>query len=327
MFRKLLVMVGAAAFVLAQSTESEAGTTLKIGTLAPQGSPWASAFSTFASQVNSDTGGEVTLDFRFSYGDEVRMVGDIRSGQLDGAAITAVGLGQIYKDVLIFQLPGLFSNWGKLDAARNAMKGQLEAEFEKQGFKILGWGDVGAAKIMSMGFDIKRPSDLSGKGCYFLAGDPIGPVLFSKIGGVTPKQVSVPEILPGLNNGSINVLFAPPLAAEQLQWASKVDHINTMTAGFGIGAIVVSSTKHQSIPEQHRNTLASKGKETGDKLTQAIRNADAQAFARLKTRKTAYEPTDDEKKEWRKLMDDTRSQLRGSVFTASVFDQVVNLAK
>jgi len=324
MFKKASVVLGAACLVLGLSATAEASTTIAIATLAPAGSPWATAFTQFADDVKNDTGGDVILDFRYGYADEAQMVGDIRSGQLQGGAVTATGLGQINKDVGIFQTPGLFANWGKLDAARDKMKSYFDGKFAEQGFTILGWGDVGAAKMMSVGFDIKVPNDLQGKGCYFLPGDPIGPTLFAKIGGITPKQASVAEILPGLANGTITVVDAPPLAAEQLQWAGKITNINTMTVGFGIGAIIVKTT---SIPADKLQILKDKGAETGKKLTASIRRADANAFARLKSRKTAYDPTDDEKTQWKNLMKDVRAQLRGSVFTASVFDQIVGYAK
>jgi TRAP-type C4-dicarboxylate transport system substrate-binding protein len=316
--------------VVALAGEAQAATTLKIGTLAPQDSPWGREFKKWASDVSTDTNGELTLDFQWNgqAGDEVLMVQKIRSGQLDGAAVTAVGLGQTgVTDVLAFQMPGLFANWGKLDNARNALKGDFDQQFLAKGFTVLGWGDVGAVKLMSVGFEIHHPPDLQGKACYFLAGDPIGPKLLGAIGNITPKQVTVNEILPNLANGSITVLQAPPLAAEQLQWASRVTNINTLTIGFGIGAIIVSSSRMQGLAQNLRDALANRGRESAERLTHSIRNLDAQSFARLKAGKTAYDPTDAEKSEWRDLFSRVRGQLRGAVFTPELFDKVTQLAQ
>jgi len=333
MLRKLATAF-AAAFALATvsfgAADADAATTLKFGTLAPGDSAWGKEFKKWAKDVSDDTNGELILDFQWNgqAGDEVLMVQKIRSGQLDGAAVTAIGLAQTgVTDVLLFQMPGLFSNWGKLDAARNAMKGDFDQQFQSKGFTILGWGDVGAAKTMSIGFEVHHPADLQGKGCYFLAGDPIGPKLFAAIGGINAKQVTVPEILPNLTNGSIQVLTVPPIAAEQLQWASRVTHINTMTTGFGIGAIIVSTPKVAGLPDNLKNVLNGRGAEAADRLTKSIRNIDAQAFARLKSSKSAYEPSDPEKQEWRDLFAKVRGQLRGSVFTPGVYDKVVGLAQ
>lgn len=330
MLRKWMAVFVAMVAMMGVAGAASAETVLKIGTLAPQDSPWGKEFKTWRDHVDKDTNGELKLDFIWNGqgGDEVLMIQKMRSGQLDGAAVTAVGLSQTgVTDVLAFQLPGLFSNWGKLDAARNAMKDEFSRQFEGKGFTILGWGDVGAAKLMSVGFEVHHPKDLQGKGNYFLAGDPIGPRIFAAIGGITPRQVTVPEILPGLTNGSISVLIAPPLAAEQLQWASRVTHINTITTGFGIGAIVMSSSRLQSLPESLRAVMIKRGAESAESLTHSIRNRDAQSFARLKGSKTAYDLTEGEKKEWQDLFALVRQQLRGSVITPGVFDRVTQLAQ
>jgi TRAP-type C4-dicarboxylate transport system substrate-binding protein len=330
MFRKLLTAVATLALAMGIAASADAATVLKIGTLAPGDSAWGKEFKKWAKDVSDDTGGELTLDFQWNgqAGDEVLMVQKMRSGQLDGAAVTAVGLGQTgVTDVLLFQMPGLFPNWAKLDAARNAMRAEFDQAFQSKGFTVLGWGDVGAAKTMSIGFEIHHPADLQGKGCFFLAGDPIGPKLYAAIGGINAKQVTVPEILPGITNGSIQVLTVPPLAAEQLQWASRVTHINTMTTGFGIGAIIVSTSKLQSLAPNHVAALTTRGSETASRLTNSIRNLDAGAFARLKGSKAAYEPNDAEKQEWRDLFTKVRASMRGSVFTPAMFDRVVGLAQ
>jgi TRAP-type C4-dicarboxylate transport system substrate-binding protein len=241
--------------------------------------------------------------------------------------VTAVGVAQTGgTDALVFQMPGLFANWGKLDAARNAMKDDLNTQFQAKGFTVLGWGDVGAAKEMSVGFPVRGPNDLQGKGCFFLPGDPVVPKLFAAIGGITPRQVTVPEILPGLTSGAITVISTPPLAAEQLQWASRITHINTMTENFDIGAIIVSSPRLQGLPQNLHDAMDRRGHEAADRLTRSIRNLDAQAFARMKANKTVVEPTDAEKKQWADVFRSVREQLKGAVFTPAVYDRVVQLA-
>ncbi len=330
MLTKLFTAVAAAAVAVFASHHADAATTVKIGTLVPADSAWGKEFKRWGKDVSDDTGGELQLDFQWNgqAGDEVLMVQKMRAGQLDAAAITSVGLAQTgVTDVLAFQMPGLFSNWGKLDAARNAMKAEFDHMFQAKGFAILGWGDVGAAKTLSVGCQIHHPADLQGKGNYFLAGDPIEPKVFNVIGGITAKQVTVPEILPNLTNGSIQVLTVPPLAAEQLQWASRVTDVNTMTAGFIIGAIVASTPRLQGLPDNLRNALNARAAEMAERLTKSIRNLDAQAFARLKASKTAYEPNDAEKAEWKDVFAKVRASLRGTVFSPEVFDKIVSLAQ
>jgi TRAP-type C4-dicarboxylate transport system substrate-binding protein len=330
MFRKLVTTLGAVATVMAIAGGAEAATTLKIGSLAPADSPWGKGFKRWAADVAAATNGELQLDFQWNgqAGDEVLMVQKIRSGQLDGAAVTAIGLAQTgVTDVLIFQLPGLFTNWGKLDLARNAMKDEFGKMFEAKGFTILGWGDVGAAKTMTVGFEVHRPSDLQGKGVFAISGDPVQPKIYSAIGGITPRVLSVAEILPNLASGAINVLTVPPLAAEQLQWASRITHISTQTLAFAIGAFIMSSSRLQSLPAPLRDTLLAKAREMSDSATVTIRNADAQAYARMKASKISYDPTEGDRKEWTDVFVRVAKSLRGSVFNPAIFDKVVQIAQ
>src|SRR5438270_13724135 len=72
---------------------------LKFGTLAPPESPWGRVFKLWARATDERSHSAVQIQFFWNgtQGDEGAMVGKIRTGQLDGAAISALGLGQIYK--------------------------------------------------------------------------------------------------------------------------------------------------------------------------------------------------------------------------------------
>ncbi len=316
-------------FVLSLSGAAHATTVVKIGTLAPADSLWAREFKKLAAAIASDTNGELQLDFQWNgqAGDEALMVQKIRTGQLDAAAVTSLGLAQTgVQDILLFDMPGLFTSWEKLDAARDALKDDFDHLFEAKGFTVLGWGDIGALKTMTVGFEVHHPTDLRGKGVFFLQGDAIQPRVYAAIGGITPRQLSLAEILPNLQGGTINVLVAPPLAAEQLQWTSRITHISTETLAFGIGAFIASSSRLQSLPANLREVMERRGRESSDRLNHMVRNLDAQAYARLKSTRVTYSPSDADRNEWKDLFIKVATQLRGSVFTPAMFDRVVQLA-
>jgi TRAP-type C4-dicarboxylate transport system substrate-binding protein len=312
------------------SREARADDTLNVGTLAPESSPWGQVFKVWARKVEQNSNGSLHLQWSWggTAGDENTMVNSMKSNQLDGAAITAVGLGTIYPDVLTFQLPGLFPSWDKLTSARTAMKGKLESGFDAAGFKILGWGDVGAGKIMGNGVQIKGPHDLEGKKVFYINGDSIGPELWRHVNNVAPKPLSVPEIFPNLSQGNINVINAPPLAAEQLQWSSKITDINTLTTGYGIGALVFTKARYEGLAADVKQILADTGADAATRLTTRIRALDNAAFAHMKNTKTAYDPTPAEVADWNALFQQVHTGLRGGAngFSPDVFDQVHQLA-
>jgi len=314
---------------------------LKIGTLAPAESPWGQVFKTWQRAVRertklpagqkSESGHAYALDLAFFWngqqGDEAGMVAKMKSGQLDGAAITAVGLAQIHPPVLVLQLPGLFNTWEKLDRAREAMKGDFEKAFEQAGFLLPGWGDVGMGHVMSKGFPINGPADIRGKKPYVWREDPIIPSVLQVIGNVTPVPLGVPEVLPNLNTGAVNVITAPALAAEQLQWASRLDHINVGPVAAGIGALVFTRDKLENLPADVRAVLVETGKVAAAALTARIRNEDAAAFERLKGKMTVTTSTDAEVAEWKDIWKKARARLAQGTFSKELVEKAESLAR
>jgi TRAP-type C4-dicarboxylate transport system substrate-binding protein len=329
MFCKFVTVLAAIACVTSVAGGALGATTFKIGTLAPPDSPWGREFKRWAKDVSDDTNGELRLDFQWNgqAGDEVLMIQKMRTGQIDGAAVSALGLAQTgVTDVLIFNAPGIFTSWAQLDTVRDAMKDDLSRQFEAKGFTVLGWGDAGAAKMMTVGFEVHKPTDLQGKGVFFSTGDPIQPKFYTTIGGITPKLLTVNEILPGLASGAIDVLTVPPLVAEALQWASRITHIGTQTFSFYIGGLVVSSPRLQALAPNLRDSMARRAAEMSERLTRSIRTLDAKAYARLKASKSTYETSEPDRRAWADLFENVDRQLRGTIVTPAFFDRVMQLA-
>ena len=94
MLRRLVLMLAVFALVSGLSATASAGTVLKVGTLAPKESPWGKVFTVWQKGFKERTKGAAEIPFFFNgtQGDERAMVGKIRTGQLDGAAVNAVGL-------------------------------------------------------------------------------------------------------------------------------------------------------------------------------------------------------------------------------------------
>lgn len=343
MLRKVLAALIAAIVSTSGWTRADGKRTesVKIGTLAPAESPWGQVFKTWQRALRERTklpenqktpeGKPYALDLSFFWngqqGDEGAMVTKMKSGQLDGAAITAVGLGQIHPPILILQLPGLFTSWEKLDRAREALRGDFEHALDAAGFSLPGWGDIGLSRRLSNGFAVARPADLRGKRPYVWREDPIMPAMLQVIGGVTPVPLGVPEVLPNLNTGAIDVITAPALAAEQLQWASRLDTINTQVVAASIGALVFSKARLDRLPADLRALLLETGKVAGIALTTRIRNEDAAAFARLKTKMTVSTSSEAELAEWAEVWKQTRARLAQGTFPKELVEKAESLAR
>ena len=330
--QKKMAFLGALAFVAGFGFAREARAadeTIKVGTLAPKSSPWGKVFETWIKAVNEKSSGKLELQFFYNgqQGDEDGMVGKIKSGQLDGAAVTGVGLSKVYKPILALQMPGLFTSWTKLDKARDAMKTEFEKGAKDAGFFIGGWGDVGAARTLSKGFAVKVPDDMKGKKPYYIRADAIMPAVYSSIGGVSGVPLNVPEVLPNLNTGAINIIIAPCLAAEQLQWSGKLDNINDSAAAMAIGAIVFSQKRLDALPADLKTILTDTGKVAASALTTKIRSEDDAAFTRLKGKMTVTTPSADDKAKWEAIFKTARQKLSQGTFSSDLVTKLEGYAK
>jgi TRAP-type C4-dicarboxylate transport system substrate-binding protein len=328
MLRKLLLVFAIVVATLGMSRVASAEEEVKLGTLAPADSAWGKVFKAWAKAVDEESSSALKLTWYFNgtQGDEIAMVGKMRSKQIDGGAFTATGLGQIYPHIIALQMPGLFPTWAKLDAVREKTRGRFDKAFNDQGFVLLGTGDVGIAHIMSRGKAVRTPDDLKSLHPFYISGDSIGQKFLEIVGVPSPKALGVPAILPALASraeGATDVINAPCIAAEQLQWSPHVEFINTMPSGIGIGALIMNKDRYDALPADVRGILERTGKNAGKALTERIRGIDDQAFGRMKGNKTVVDPNDTEKNAWNEAFKKTRNALKAEgKIKGDVFDEV-----
>lgn len=315
--------------VLSPRSAHAADFTITLGTLAPKSSPWGRVLETWVKAVKEKSGGRMELQIFYngSQGDEAAMVAKMKAGSLDGGAISAVGLGKIHKPILALQIPGLFTSWPKLDAARDAFKGEFEKGISDAGFRSLGWCDLGTARAMSKGFGVPSPDSLKGKKPYLWRDDPVQTVLYQVIGGITPVPLNTPEVLPNLNTGAINALFAPSLTAEQLQWTGKLDTLGAEIAWLSVGGLVITSKKFEALPEELRTILTDTGKVAASALIKTTRSEDDAAFKRLSGKLKVVTLSDGDRAKWADLYKQLRVKLGQGTFDPGLIAKLEGMAK
>lgn len=310
---RLLIGLSALLFVTPAIADRE----IRIGTLAPKKSPWGKVFQVWQDAVAEQTDGALTLTFYWngSQGDDISMIDKIKAGsQLDGAAVSALGLARIWKPIVALQIPGLFRTQAALDRAREAIKPDIDAKFADAGFVLAGGGDVGIAHTMSKGFAVHTPDDLKGRHPLVWNEDVIGPAVFRTIGGITPTPMTVPAVLPALRTGTVDVLTAPALVATQLQWASQLDHIVDQAVGPTMGGLVMKKATLDALPPDHRKVLEDTGRVTSTALRERVRKADEAALESLKKKMTVVTQTPEDLQKWTEVITKSVEELGRGTF-------------
>jgi TRAP-type transport system periplasmic protein len=302
--------------------------TLKIGSLAPRESPWGQVLRAWVKAVKERTQGGVLIEvyWNATQGDEAAQMSKLKTGQLDGAVVTAVGLSVVDPTVNVLQVPGLYSGWAQLDTVRNALAPRFEANFDKQGFVLVGWGDVGLDRWMSKGFGLASPADFKGKRPWVWREEALLPAVY-QAATVVPVATGVPEVLPELSTGNVNAISISALGAEQLQWASRLDHVSSAIVAPNIGGLVFSKAKLDALPKEHRAIVLETGKLTCQALTTRIRTEDEKAFERLKGKMTVVTPTPEQAAQWKALYAEARARLAKGTLPAPLLQEVESLLK
>jgi TRAP-type C4-dicarboxylate transport system substrate-binding protein len=236
---------------------AQATQTFKIATLAPEGSAWMVAFHEWAKNLELHTQGKVRVKFFAggTAGDERDAVRKMRLGQLNGAAVTAIGLGLINSEVRVLELPMLINSYDELDYVRNKLDPELRKKFEDKGYVLLAWGDVGPVHIFS-NKPIRSKADLSQVKLWAWVDDALVRELFHQL-GVNGVPLGVPDVLPSLQTGLINACYGSPLSTLALQWYTKVKYMTSLHISQAIGATVITKKEWQKLtPEQQKIVMA-----------------------------------------------------------------------
>lgn len=307
--------------------EAHAVQTLRFATIAPKASTWGKVLSAWEKAVRERTQGEIDLTVFYNgvQGDERAFVSKMRVGQLDGASLSAVGLSNVYRDVMVLQLPGVTNSWPLADLVRTLLADPIEQGFRAQGFDVLSWGDIGLVYQMTKGVEVRNPLDLRGKRPMVFRNEPMAPLFFSLVGQVVPVPLDVTEVLPALRAGTVNVVGAPALVAEQLQWTPYLDHINDQVIVAAIGATLIRSDRLERIPGDLRSVLWDTQRRAAKVQADRIRSLDAEAKRRLMAKMTVVRPSDDDKVEWYRIFLKAVKRLRNGILSKELVDRVLEI--
>lgn len=308
-----------------KAVDAQSATELRIATVAPEGSPWMQVFRRWDQDLRERTGGRLGLTFYpgGSQGQEPEFIDKMNSGQLEGAAVTATGLGQIVRPVLVLTAPGIFEDYPQIDRARRRLSRRFEQQFQRNGYELLGWGDVGKARIFSK-HRIERPSDLRSRRPWAPRTDAVFSEFLSVV-GANPRRLGIPEVVGALRQGTVDTVPASALAAVSLQWYSQLRFFTQQNSGVLIGATIIKKDRFDALPDDQRTALSETGQRAHRLLQRLIRREDERSLATVRRRLTEVDGSAHEE-EWRTAAETTRNNLAGRLYPRALLDAVIRAA-
>ena len=335
--KNLIRFAGVAVFfsstaLMAQATApaavpAPAAKIIKIATLAPEGTTLYKGLLAMKNEVLAKTGGKV--DFQIYAGgvagDEKDVVRKMRIGQLQGGAMTGVGMGMIEPEIRVLEQPFLFKNYSQADAVYGALRSYFEGKFHEKGFELLGWAEVGFVKIFS-NKPITKKADLAGMKMWMWEGDPVSQAVYGAL-NVVPVPLAITDVMTSLATGLIDGCYAPELAAIAFQWHTKTKYMTDINLIDGTGGILVASQEWAKLSADEQKIVKGVIADQAQKLIAQTRIDNGQSKQVLQAAGIQIvQLTPEALAELEGISKGVSTSLVGKLYPQTLLDRVVQLA-
>ena len=284
--------------------------TLKIATIAPNGTNWMKELKSTGKEITQKTEGRVKLKFFPGgiMGNDQSVMRKMRVGQLHGGALSGGALSLVYSGVQIYSLPFLFNNYDEVKHVRKILDPTVTEGLAKKGFVVLGISEGGFAHLFS-DKPIHRLSDLFDQKVWVPEQDKITRFAF-ETAGITPIPLPVADVYTGLQTGLLNTVGINPTGAIALQWHTKVNHMVDRPLLFLMGFLVVDKKTFNKLSAEDQAIVHQAVAAAFERLDESNRQDDQKAKQALQENgielvsiaDTAYN-------EWQSIARDALDQL------------------
>jgi len=236
--RKLAGQVTIALMLLAVMSAASAQT-IKLATLAPEGSSWMEAMRAGATEIKERTDARVKFKFYGGgvQGNDRQVLRKMRIGQLHGGAFTSNALVEFQKDAALYGMPMLFRNLEEVRFVRDRMDARLRKLLEQAGYVNFGFASGGFAYIMS-NRPIANLEDMQGLKVWIPDGDKISYGAVKAL-GISPVTMPLTDVLTGLQTELIDTIMGPPAGTIILQWNTGVSYITEFPLAYIFAMLVI----------------------------------------------------------------------------------------
>lgn len=302
--------------------------TVKLGSLAPSGSPWDKAIRKISAEWKTISKGKVIIKVYPGgvAGDELDMIRKMRINQLHSAALTGIGMTKLFAGVMSVQLPLLVRNDDELHYVMNKLSPRFEKEIETKGFKVLTWTKVGWVHFFSKE-PVINTEDLQKQKLWIAEGDADG-VEAWKNAGFNPVPLSTNDIMTSLQSGMIEGISVTPLSAAAYQWFGVADNMCDMQWAPLLGGIVINTSVWNKLPPALQEKLEKAAKRIGQEMQEEIDQADKQAISIMKQNglKITHVP-DKVVMQWKSVAEEAYKSVVGKSFDEETYKLILQYLK
>lgn len=252
--------------------------TLKIATLAPNGSVWMKELKAAADEIKKGTEGRVKLRFYPGgvMGDTATVLRKMQVGQLSGTVTTLGELAFLVSDSQIYNLPFLFRSEDEFDGVREVLDPRLTEALAAKNLTLAGTINAGFVYLFSL-HPVKTAEALAEQGRVWV---PQGDLISQKTleeAGISAIPLPISEVYTSLQTGLVDTVITTPAAGIALQWHSRVRYMIDMPLAIGAGGMVYDSRSLKKLSEADRQLVLDATSKAMDRMSEATRTENESA--------------------------------------------------
>ena len=314
------------AFFLAGQIQAQQ--TLKIATLAPDGSSWMKELRVAAKEIETTTQGRVMVKFYPGgvMGADTVVLRKIRLGQLQGGVLTSSELATVYPDAPIYSMPFMFDNWAEVDRVRDQIDPLLAKGFETKGYKMLGISGIGFAYMMGTK-PIRTRAEMNSIKLWIPQNDVIAERVF-KLGNISPIPLPLGDVFTSLQTGLVDTVANTPSGAVALQWHGKVRSLVDLPMSFVVGFMVLDMKAYKKLTPADQLAVSKVFGAAAKRMDTNIKRDDAAALVAMKKQGLVITKLEAaENARWRAIGAQVTTQLENEKIVSSEMLNAIRKAK
>lgn len=223
--------------------DAAAETVVKLGSVAPEGTPWEEWIKKVEARMKKEAGGELAFKVYLAgkLGGEKEMIEDTKVGRLQMFGGSAGALATTYVPELdVLELPFLFESDAEADFVLDQIRPHVSKLLEQRGFVFAMWGENGWHGYGVKGRCVTKPDEMTG--LKFRSQESRIHIDTFKSFGASPVELPTPEVLSSLQTGVVDGFSGTPIFAFAASWYQGIDHF-TYTQHLYQPAMIVYSKK------------------------------------------------------------------------------------
>jgi TRAP-type C4-dicarboxylate transport system substrate-binding protein len=309
------------------TTRAEDGkVVIKISTIQTRSSELTLQEKRANERLAKETDGRIQLRFYYGgiAGDDKTALRKMKVAQIDAAPLGVDVVSQVVRQCTVMMMPQTFSNWKQVDAVRESLAPEFNAEAYKNGFKVMGWFDLGQARLFSKK-PVRNFADLrTTRPWLYPENAPLRE--FYKLVNAKGVPLDLSEVYGGLMTDMIDVVWISPALGAQLMWVTKTRFVSSVPVAVIQGAFLLRRPLWDSFSKDDQTRVDAVMTEQFAHNRDEFRKDDVKVLNKLVER--GVEKVDfDDPKAWQEVGRKIAQGLIGRSYSQEIYDRVQGLVK